>query len=96
MDALPIDATGPRHLFRIARHLEIDSALDRVQFNVGHNPRRLQAQRGREQGVDSNTHQELSDSKMALPSMVTNVNFHWKWHRASLAQMTYLIVVFMQ
>src|SRR5476651_2349168 len=85
MDALPIHATGwTRQFIGIALHLEINPPLDRVQVNVGHDPWRLQTQRGGKQGFDGNTHQGTVHSKKRLSDMVPEVNFHWKRHRAEI------------
>src|SRR5476649_2663156 len=84
MDALPIHATGwTRQFIGIALHLEINPPLDRVQVNVGHDPWRLQTQRGGKQSFDGNTHQGTLDSKKGLSDMIPDVNFHTKRHRAS-------------
>src|SRR5476651_1670865 len=83
MDALPIHATGwTRQFIGIALHLEINPPLDRVQVNVGHDPWRLQTQRGGKQSFDGNTHQGTLDSKKGLSDMIPDVNFHTKRHRA--------------
>ena len=51
-----------------AAHLEIDSALRRVEFNLGHFPRRNQPQRAGEQRLYANAH--------ANPDLMTSIPPH--------------------
>ncbi|MFM9435329.1 hypothetical protein ACFDR9_002396, partial [Janthinobacterium sp. CG_23.3] len=59
-----------------------------IEFDFGHRPRRLQAQRACKQGFNGNTHQAFFVFKMAVPAMVLDVKFHTKRHRAILAAST--------
>lgn len=63
MDALSIHPAGRAGQFiGIALYLEINPPLDRIEVKIGHDPRRLQAQRGGKQRFDGGTHQGLLDS----------------------------------
>ena len=81
MDASSIHPQAGQDNLLIALHLEINPALDRIDLNVVPEPRRLQAQRGGEQGFDGDTHQRLSDQENELADMVPEVKFHGKRHR---------------
>lgn len=65
MNTLSVHAAGrARQLLRIAGDLEIDPPFGCVEVDLDHFPRRLQSQRGRKQGFDTNTY--CGDLKLKL------------------------------
>jgi hypothetical protein len=73
----------------LAAHLEIDTPLGGVEFDLFHFPWRLQAQGGSKKGFNGQVHGRGARSGSNSPDSTTSVTvyevkFHWKRHRANL------------